>query len=346
MEKELTKLVRKNILNLSPYSSARDEFSGKNGYFLDANENPYGKWNRYPDPYQNELKTRISEIKNINSKNIFLGNGSDEVIDILIRIFCNPGKDKILTFSPTYGMYKVSAEINDIGIFEIPLNKDFQIDTDENLMRELSDNAIKIVFLCSPNNPTANLISENTIRFILKHFNGVVVIDEAYIDFSEKESWLSEIKNHRNLVVMQTFSKYWGMAGLRIGMCFADEEIIGYMNKVKPPYNISQINQKEVLEAISDTKKFQDQLEILQEEKKNLIRKLPEFSFVQKIFPSDANFLLVKVKDANFIYDELVKQNIIVRNRHSVAENCLRITVGNPDENQKLLIALTNIENL
>lgn len=330
-------LVRKNILNLKPYSSARDEFSGTDAVFLDANENPFGSYNRYPDPYQNKLKDRISEIKNIPQEKIFFGNGSDEVIDILMRIFCEPERDKILIFPPTYGMYEVSAQINNVKINEIYLDGNFQISCNEELKEKLSDPHLKIVFICSPNNPTGNLIRRESVDFILENFAGIVVIDEAYIDFAEEGSWISKLNEFPNLVILQTFSKYWGMAGLRIGMCFADPEILTLMYKVKPPYNISLINQETVLKNLADIGRFRLQLKAILSEKQKLTQELERLDFVRKIYPSDSNFLLVETENAGKIYDFLVNEKIIVRNRHSVVENCLRISIGTPPENQKLI---------
>ncbi|MDO5616033.1 MAG: histidinol-phosphate transaminase [Cruoricaptor ignavus] len=337
-------LIRENIKKLSPYSSARDEFSGKEGIFLDANENPFGKLNRYPDPYQSQLKQRISELKNIPTSQIFLGNGSDEVIDLVFRIFAEPGKDKALIFTPTYGMYEVSANINNINLDKISLNEEFQIDINDELKQKLNDENLKIVFVCSPNNPTGNLIQQESVEFILKNFTGIVVIDEAYIDFSKTESWASQLQKYPNIVVMQTFSKYWGMAGLRVGMAFASEDIISLMNKVKPPYNISVLNQRKVFSQLKKTDKKKKQLEILLEGKNLLEQQLSELSFVEKVYPSDANFILVKVQNANQIYDTLIKKNIVVRNRSSVIDNCLRITIGTPKENAELIQNLKEFE--
>jgi len=264
-------LVRKNILNLKPYSSARDEFSGAEGTFLDANENPFVTLNRYPDPYQKQLKSEISKLKNINVENIFLGNGSDEVIDLLFRIFTNPGKDEALTFTPTYGMYEVAANINDAELLQIPLDDDFQISVDEKLKNTLQNENLKLVFICSPNNPTGNLIQKNAVDFILENFGGIVIIDEAYIDFAIQESWISQLEKYPNLVVMQTFSKYWGLAGLRVGMAFSNPEIIQLLNKVKPPYNISILNQEAVLKTLENASEIQKQSVFILSERENLI---------------------------------------------------------------------------
>ena len=340
---DIKKLVRKNILNLQPYSSARDEFKGENGIFLDANENPFGKLNRYPDPTQRKIKERLSELNQISTENIFLGNGSDEVIDLAFRIFCEPKKDKILTFSPTYGMYEVSANINDVELINVELNEDFQIDL-ESLKPYLNDENLKIIFICSPNNPTGNSIKN--IKYILENFNGIVFIDEAYIDFSPEESFRNQIKNYPNLIVSQTFSKAWGMASVRVGIAYASEEIIKFYNKVKPPYNISQLNQDAILNTLNDEKinQVSENIKIILEEKKSLIQNLKKLNLVKTIFPSDANFVLIEVDNANSVYQELVNQNVIIRNRNSVIKNCLRITVGSPDENKKLIETLQTLK--
>ena len=341
---DIKNLVRKNILNLKPYSSARDEFEGENGIFLDANENPFGELNRYPDPYQLKIKQKLSELNQISTENIFLGNGSDEVIDLAFRIFCEPKKDKVLTFSPTYGMYEVSANINDVELINLELNKDFQIDL-ENLKPYLNDENLKIIFICSPNNPTGNSIKN--IKYILENFNGIVFIDEAYIDFSPEESFRNQIKNYPNLIVSQTFSKAWGMASVRVGIAYASEEIIKFYNKVKPPYNISQLNQDAILNTLNDEKinQVSENIKIILEEKKSLIQNLKKLNLVKTIFPSDANFVLIEVDNADSVYQELVNQNVIIRNRNSVIKNCLRITVGSPEENKKLIETLQNIDN-
>ena len=342
MKIDIKKLVRQNILNLKPYSSARDEFKGGNGIFLDANENPFGELNRYPDPYQRKIKEKLSELNQISIENIFLGNGSDEVIDLAFRIFCEPKKDKVLIFSPTYGMYEVSANINDVEILTLDLTNDFQIDL-KSLKPYLNDENIKIIFICSPNNPTGNSIQN--IKYILENFNGIVFIDEAYIDFSPEESFRNQIKNYPNLIVSQTFSKAWGMASVRVGIAYASEEIIRFYNKTKPPYNISQINQNVILNALNDEniKLVQDNIKVILNEKKLLIQNLEKLKLVKKIYPSDANFILIEVDNADKIYQMLVDENLIVRNRNSAIKNCLRITVGSPEENQKLIATFKNI---
>lgn len=340
---DIKNLVRKNILNLKPYSSARDEFEGENGIFLDANENPFGELNRYPDPYQLKIKQKLSELNQIPSENIFLGNGSDEVIDLAFRIFCEPKKDKVLTFSPTYGMYEVSANINDVELINLDLNDNFQIDL-ETLKPYFNDENLKIIFICSPNNPTGNSIKN--IEYILENFNGIVFIDEAYIDFSPEESFTNQIKNYPNLIVSQTFSKAWGMASVRVGIAYASEEIIKFYNKVKPPYNISQLNQDAIIKTLNDENinQVSENIKIILEEKKSLIQNLEKLDLVKTIFPSDANFILIEVDNANSVYQELVNQNVIIRNRNSVIKNCLRITVGSPDENKKLIETLQTLK--
>ncbi|MNK33542.1 Histidinol-phosphate aminotransferase [compost metagenome] len=342
MKIDIQKLVRKNILNLKPYSSARDEFEGENGIFLDANENPFGELNRYPDPYQRKIKERLSELNQISADNIFLGNGSDEVIDLAFRIFCEPGKNNVLTFSPTYGMYEVSANINNVELINLELNQDFQIDL-ATLETYLNDENLKIIFICSPNNPTGNSIKN--IEYILENFNGIIFIDEAYIDFSPEDSFRNQIKNYPNLIVSQTFSKAWGMASVRVGIAYASEEIIRFFNKTKLPYNISQLNQNAILDALNDEniKLVQDNIKLILNEKKILIESLKELKVVKKIYPTDANFILIEVKNADLIYQKLVDENVIVRNRNSVIKNCLRITVGSPEENKKLIETLKSI---
>jgi histidinol-phosphate aminotransferase len=341
---QLEKIIRPNILALKPYSSARDEFKGKDGIFLDANENPYGNLNRYPDPYQKTLKEKLSVLKNISTENIFIGNGSDEVIDLVFRIFCTPGKDKAIVYPPTYGMYEVSANINDVEIISIPLNENFQLDVNKVSSFGGDLEGVKIIFLCSPNNPTANNL-EN-IETIIQKFNGIVFVDEAYIDFSTQESLLQKVNDYPNLIVSQTLSKAWGRAAIRIGIAYASKEIISYYNKVKPPYNVSQINQYEAIKALDDLENFTKNNNTILAQRTWLVQQLSSLSFVEKIYPSDANFVLVKTKNANAIYQKLVEEKIVVRNRHSVVENCLRITVGEPFENVKLIKTMKIIDDL
>lgn len=340
---DIDKLVRNNVRNLAPYSSARDEFSGKEGIFLDANENPYGNLNRYPDPYQRELKSAISKIKGIPEEKIFLGNGSDEVIDLCFRIFCNPGTDKALTFSPTYGMYEVSAAINDIKIIKVPLNGSFQIDMPV-VLPLLDDETLKLIFICSPNNPTGNCFNRADIEKIISTFHGIVVIDEAYIDFTEKPSFTPLTSAYSNLIVMQTLSKAMGLAAVRIGMAITNTGIIKYFNKIKPPYNVSTVNQRAALKMLETKGENKRQINLIIRERDRLSAKLLDLKITKKIFPTDANFILVEVTDATGIYSSLVEKNIIVRNRTSVVNNCLRITVGKPLENNALVSALNSFE--
>jgi len=340
---DLKKLVRPNILELEQYSSARDEFSGKEGVFLDANENPFGKLNRYPDPYQVELKSKLEKIKGIKSSSIFIGNGSDEVIDLAFRIFCNPGKDKALTFTPTYGMYDVSAAINQVEILKIPLNKDFQIEVDK-IDPLLEDEKLKLIFICSPNNPTGNSILKKDILTILEKFRGIVIIDEAYIDFSESESLISLLKEYPNLIISQTFSKAWGLAAARVGVAYSSESITSLFNKVKPPYNVSKTNQFSVIEALENIDELKKNIKFILEEKELIQTEIVQLPFVKKIYPSDANFLLIEVKDANLLYNQLIEQKIIIRNRDKQIKNTVRITIGSKRENKLLLNALKNIK--
>lgn len=337
---DLNKIVRPNILALKPYSSARDEFKGTATAYLDANENPYGMFNRYPDPQQKELKQALSGLNGVPQQNIFVGNGSDEAIDLCYRIFCEPGTDSALTFTPTYGMYSVSADINNVKLIELPLDKNFQIEVDKALPF-LDDENLKLVFICSPNNPTGNSI--DAIETILKNFNGIVVVDEAYIDFSASASLLEKLELYPNLIVLQTFSKAWGLAAARVGLAYASAEVISYFNKVKPPYNVSRLNYTVALAAISQPELFETQKKSLLTEREKMMRDLQKLKAVKKLYPSDANFLLVEVTDADGMYNALVQKGIILRNRHTVVPNCLRITIGSAEENNLLLTALNEI---
>ncbi|WP_407480853.1 histidinol-phosphate transaminase [Elizabethkingia meningoseptica] len=338
----LENLVRPNILQLKPYSSARDEYEGNTGVFLDANENPFGSLNRYPDPYQKEVKEQLSTIKRIPVSQIFLGNGSDEVIDLAFRIFCTPGRDKALVFTPTYGMYEVSANINNIELLKLPLNKDFQIDKDA-VIPALKDENLKLIFICSPNNPTGNSI--DNIDFILENFNGIVFVDEAYIDFSTRKSWSEKLDQYPNLIISQTFSKARGLAAVRVGIAYSSPEIIALFNKTKPPYNVSQLNQEAALVALVDEKKYQDEIQAILEEKGRVEKALAKLPAVKKIYPSDANFILAEVTEADKIYNNLVEQKIITRNRNNIVANCIRITIGTPQENNQLIAALKAYKN-
>lgn len=341
MNIDINKLVRQNILNLSPYSSARDEFSGTEGIFLDANENPNGSYNRYPDPHQTELKRVLAKVKSVPSENIFLGNGSDEVIDLIFRTYANPGKDKVIICPPTYGMYEVSANINDVEIVNIPLLSNFQLNQQAIFETIDEDAAVKMIFICSPNNPTGNLLEG--VEEIVEKFNGIVVVDEAYIDFSPESSKAQAIHQYNNLIVLQTLSKAWGLAGIRVGFAFAQAEIIALLNKIKPPYNISTLNQQQALTKLSQTDLFEAERSEILSERKRLGNQLLQLPLVQKIYPSSANFLLVEVDNANNVYNKLVDENVVVRNRNSVIKNCIRITVGTKQENDRLLTELKNI---
>lgn len=342
---QLDKLTRENIKKLVPYSSARDEFSGEAKVFLDANENslgsPLSKWyNRYPDPHQYKLKEAISAIKGIAAEHIFLGNGSDECIDLLYRCFCEPGKDNVIICPPTYGMYEVSANINDVDVRRAPLLDDFQLDLVH--LENLVDNHTKIIWLCNPNNPTGNSLNRQDVEAVLNNFNGLVVVDEAYINFSRQKSFVQELPEYANLVVMQTFSKAWGLAGLRLGMAFASSAIIEVINRVKPPYNISQATQELALEALENTGQVNDMIRELVDMREALAEVLAQAPGVEKVYPSDANFLLIKIKEARKVYDFLLTKAIVVRDRSKVklCEDCLRITVGTEKENTGLVEAL------
>jgi histidinol-phosphate aminotransferase len=341
----IANLVRENIRRLVPYSSARDEFSGPARIFLDANENSLGsplvKWyNRYPDPLQLKLKDAIGQIKGIDPIHLFLGNGSDECIDILYRAFCNPGVDNVIINPPTYGMYEVCAGINDIEVRPVRLTTDFQIDLQQ--VFDLVDARTKLIWICSPNNPTGNAIARADIEMLLNNFHGLVVIDEAYINFSRYRSFLQELPDYPNLVVLQTLSKAWGLAGLRLGMAFADPAIISVYNRVKPPYNVNQATQELALEALSHTEEVNAMIRHLVDMREELAKSLLTLGPVRKVFPSETNFLLVQIEDARAVYHYLLEKGIVVRDRSHVAlcEGCLRITVGSESENRELITAL------
>ena len=342
---QLDRLLRENIRHLVPYSSARDEFTGEARIFLDANENSIGspltKWyNRYPDPHQRKIKEALGRIKGVAPANIFIGNGSDECIDILFRAFCNPGKDNIIINPPTYGMYEVSASVNDVEIRRAPLLDDFQLDLVH--LENLADENTKIIWICSPNNPTANSMHRQDIEIILNNFDGLVVIDEAYINFSRQRSFIPDLAEYPNLVVLQTLSKAWGLAGLRLGMAFASEAIIEIYNRIKPPYNIGQATQEIVLKALDETDQVNDMIREIVHMRGLLEAALGGVPIVQRIYPSDANFLLVKLVEPKKVYKYLLEEGIVVRDRSNVAlcEGCLRITVGTDKENKELVSAL------
>jgi histidinol-phosphate aminotransferase len=340
----LEKLVRKNVLRLNPYSSARDDFQGSASVYLDANENPNpSPYNRYPDPHQYKLKEKISGIKYIPADQIFLGNGSDEPIDLLIRAFCEPGIDNVLIPQPTYGMYTVSANINNVEIKNIPLTQEFDIELTS--ISDAWDDHTKLIFLCSPNNPSGNLLDPEKIKTVLTQFQGIVIVDEAYIDFTNYAGFVPLLKTYPNLVVLQTLSKAWGLAAIRLGMCFASKEIIAVLNKIKPPYNISILSQQTALEELHfEVRKNRWVSEIINERDK-LKAELLKIKAVEKVYPSDANFLLVKITHARKVYEALVKKGIIVRDRSNVilCDDCLRITVGSLQENQILLNELKQL---
>jgi len=344
MNMNINKLLRKNIQTLKPYSSARDEYTGEAMIFLDANENPFNEpYNRYPDPLQKKLKEKISELKNISAKNIFLGNGSDEPIDLLIRSFCEPGVDNIVTIDPTYGMYQVAADISGVEIRKVSLNENYDLNTTETL--SATSRNTKLIFLCSPNNPTGNSLNKDAISEIVKSFSGIVIIDEAYIDFAPEKTILPELENYPNLVILQTFSKAWGMAGIRLGMAFASTEIIEILNKIKYPYNLNVLTQQKALELLEEKETVKNWVKLLIAEREKMVELFNEFPFVIKVYPSDANFVLIKMHDAKGIYNYLVDKGIIVRDRSKVhlCENSLRITIGTQKENETLINTLKEL---
>lgn len=341
----LRDLLRDNIRELTPYSSARDEFKGEANIFLDANENAYGSplekdYNRYPDPQQSAVKEKISRIKGVPPQHIFLGNGSDEAIDLLFRAFCEPGVDNVILVPPTYGMYEVSAKINDVQVKKVNLSSEFQLDLDG--IAEAMDPQTKIIFLCSPNNPTGNSMDRLAVETILTNFQGIVVVDEAYINYSRQKSFIQELTEYANLVVLQTLSKAWGLAGLRLGMAFGSSELIEVLNRIKPPYNINQATQDLVLEALDGVDQVNEWIRACVAERQRLMERMGRFSFVNYIYPSDANFILVRTNAPQAIYAYLVDQGIIIRDRSTVelCEGCLRITVGTAEENDRLTKAL------
>lgn len=344
--KSLQELTRPNIWALKPYSSARDEYNGvEASVFLDANENPYNQPNnRYPDPLQRELKNLIAPVKKVKSEQIFLGNGSDEAIDLVFRAFCRPGIDNVVAIEPTYGMYQVCADVNDVEYRKVVLDENFQFKADDLLAA--SDDNTKLIFLCSPNNPTGNNLSHPEIERLLQEFQGLVIVDEAYSDFSSVPSFLQELDNYPNLIVLQTFSKAWGCAAIRLGMAFASPEIIGLLSKIKYPYNVNRLTQQEAIQMMQKHYQIQRWVESLLEERSRLMEEFGKLPCCQHIYPSDANFFLTRVTDAKKIYNYLVSKGIIVRNRTNVTlcKDCLRITIGTRPENDILLEALKNFE--
>lgn len=344
MSFDINKLLRDNIRNLKPYSSARDEYPGEAAVFLDANENPYNSpWNRYPDPRQLKLKARVGEIKNMAISNIFLGNGSDEPIDLLFRAFCEPGRDNVVSINPTYGMYRVAADTNNVSVHLVNLGADFELKADEVLAAVTAET--KLIFLCSPNNPTGNALDHHEMLRIIQDFDGIVVVDEAYIDFCPAKSLLPGLSKYPNLVILQTFSKAWGMAGLRLGMAFADEQIIEVLSRIKYPYNLSILTQQKALELLGNEVQKQEWVTTILNERAKLIENLKEYPFVIKVYPTDANFVLVKTHDPRGIYEYLVDEQIIVRDRSSIAlcGGCLRISIGSPEENAALMEAFDGL---
>ncbi len=342
-------LLRPHLKSLVPYSSARDDYKGNEGVFLDANENPYGsiteeKWNRYPDPYQKHLKARIAEVRGVRPDHIFLGNGSDEPIDLLYRAFCEPGVDNVIINPPTYGMYKVSADINNVAIREVLMTKDFDLDVDGIL--NAVDDQTKIVFICSPNNPSGNDVDLDKIEQVIKNFNGLVVVDEAYIDFAGRASFTSRLGEFPNLIVLQTFSKAWGLAALRLGMAFCSEEILSILNKIKAPYNLSGLTQETVLKALDNAASKDEMVRDILSNRAELKKQLEGLGIVDKVYPTNANFFLVRIKNAKSVYRQLIEKKVILRDRSSVVlcDDGIRITVGTTAENHALIEALKELE--
>ena len=340
-------LVRNNVKNMSSYSSARDDFKNefdKKLIYLDANESPfYNAINRYPDNKHTELKKVVSDIKNVNVNQVVFGNGTDEILDLVVRVFCNPNEDKIITLPPTYGMYDVIAKTNGVENIEIPLKSDFSVDKNEIL--QLNSANTKILFLCSPNNPTGNSFDTNDLIELITGFKGIVVVDEAYIDFSSKQSLISLINNNNNLIITQTMSKAYGMAGIRLGMGFSNQKIINYLNKIKPPYNINVLTERKALEELNKIDEIKKNIDLVLNQRKLLLSCLEKLDFIEKIYKSDSNFLLVKVDNADLRYNQLLKNGIIVRNRSNqpLCQNCLRITIGTENENKSLIKILNQL---
>ena len=338
----LEQLVRPNIWSLAPYSSARDEYSGKEAHvFLDANENPYNTpYNRYPDPLQLEVKSALKKVKGVPEEMIFLGNGSDEAIDLAYRVFCNPGRDNVVAIAPTYGMYQVCADINDVEYRTVLLDENFDFHADDLLAA--CDANTKIIWICSPNNPTGNSLNRDEILKVIERFEGIVIVDEAYIDFAQQLSLRQELPAHPNLIILQTMSKAWGSAAIRLGMAFASQEIVTIYNKVKYPYNVNQLTQQQALEMLKDPFEIDKYVKILLAERSRLMQSFQDLPICEQIYKTDANFFLAKMTDANAIYNYLVDKGVIVRNRHKIqlCQNCLRITIGNRTENNELLAAL------
>ncbi|HEX9825128.1 MAG TPA: histidinol-phosphate transaminase [Flavobacteriaceae bacterium] len=343
---DIRKLIRPSVKALKPYSSARDDFKDfdKDMVFLDANESPFNNGvNRYPDPQQCKVKAILSKIKGVSTQNILLGNGSDEVLDLIVRAFCEPNQDNVIILPPTYGMYEVLANVNAIKTIMVELDSNFQPQVEQIL--KASNEQTKILFLCSPNNPSGNSFNQNNVEALIRDFQGIVVLDEAYIDFSEQESWINRLEEFPNLVVTQTLSKAYGMAGIRLGICYASEDIISTLNKIKPPYNVNELTQQRALEQLNNLNAVKDQVNAVLNERTLLIEALKAIKFVSKIFPTDANFILVKVDDASKRYNQLIEKGIVVRNRTNqpLCENCLRLTIGTASENKKLIESLIDL---
>jgi histidinol-phosphate aminotransferase len=343
---KIENLLRQNIKTIKAYSSARDEYKDASSdmVFIDANENPFKtNVNRYPDPQQTDVKQRLAEVKGVSTTQILLGNGSDEVLDLIVRAFCEPNNDNVITLPPTYGMYKVLAVLNAVDIISVELDNDFEPKVDEILAAQNGNS--KLLFLCSPNNPTANSFNSKKIEQLIRKFNGIVVVDEAYIDFSSQESWLGRLNEFSNLIVTQTLSKAYGLAGIRLGICYASEFIISVLNKIKPPYNVNQLTQYKALERLSEINEVEDQIALILKERDLLITELNSISFIKTIYPSDANFVLAKVDDADLRYKQLIDNGIVVRNRtkQPLCKNCLRFTIGTQEENKKLIRTLNQL---
>ncbi len=341
---DIQKLLRKNVAHLTPYSSAREEFSAVAEIWLDANESPFPNgFNRYPDPHQRELKEAVAKLKKVSTENLFIGNGSDEVLDLLFRAFCEPRLDNVVTIRPSYGMYEVLANVNDVQCRQAELNTDFSLDAEKLLA--LCDDYTKLILLCSPNNPTGNAFDVAAIEYLLKETEAIVVLDEAYIDFSERPGFLKKLSRYPGLVIVQTLSKAWGMAALRLGLGFADEEVIQILNRIKPPYNVNLLSQKEALKRIQNQKETLRQIQIIRNEKEKMCQVLERLPAVKRVFPSDANFLLLEINNATEIYQKLINKGIVVRNRSGLLHcySCLRITIGTPEENERLLSELKNL---
>lgn len=347
MNFDINNLVRENVKSMKPYSSARDEFEDfdtADMIFLDANENPFQNGvNRYPDPQQSSVKAVLAKNKGVNTNQVLLGNGSDEVLDLLFRAFCEPKIDNIISLPPTYGMYSVLSNLNNIENREVLLTTDFQPKVDK-ILEAVDDNS-KIIFLCSPNNPTGNSFTTESVTTLLEKFNGFVVIDEAYIDFSDKASWLEKLNQYPNLIITQTLSKAYGLAGIRLGICYASAEVIAVLNKIKPPYNVNELTQLRALERLSDPEKIKSEIASIIQQRESLLKVLNEVNFVEKIYPTEANFILIKVDNANKRYDELIAKGIVIRNRTTqlLCENTLRLTIGTKEENKKLIEALSGL---